>query len=201
MRELKQHIEIIGLDLSLTGSGWCSIDPSIDLVEYGEIKTESGQFTTRRARVMHIAGEIKHVITRAPLKHSIIFIESYAFSKRTNNLTQLGELGMIIRQLVYSKTKLDAIEVPNGSLKKFITGSGQGKKEDLKLASYKKYNVQYNVDFQGKSNNECDAFCLAVLGKSLLGLAGKLTAYEREAIITTYKGSKYEADQVLKEIF
>lgn len=200
MRKLKEHIEVIGLDMSLTGSGWCSIDPSIDLIEYGRITTEPGQFPTRRARVMYIAGKIKHILIRAPLKMSVVFIEDYAFSKKTTNIVQLGELGMVIRQLVYSITKFDAIEIHNCSLKKYITGSGQGKKEDLKLASYKKFNVKYGVDFQGKSNDECDAFCIAAMGVSMLGLSPKLTEYEKESILAVCKKAKYEVAQVLKII-
>lgn len=200
MKKLKNDVEVLGLDLSLTGSGWCRIDPSLDLVDYGEVITKPDQFKTRRGRITYIALEIAHQIIRCPTKQTFVFIEGYSFSKKTTSVVQLGELGGVIRVLVFSKTKLDAIEIPNTSLKKFITGSGQGKKEDLKLASYKKYNKKYHIDFEGKSNNKCDAFCIAVMGLALLGLTDKHTLTEKEAIKSTYKYSKYCMDQALNTL-
>lgn len=198
MKKLKNNIEIIGLDLSLTGTGWCRFFTSTEPIEYGEIITKPNEFPTRRARVNYIAFELYQFIVKQETPQ-IVFIEGYAFSKQTSSLTQLGELGGVIRQMVFSKTGIDAIEIPNTSLKKFITGSGQAKKEDLKLATYKKYYKKYGIDFQGKSNNECDAFCLAMMGKALLGLTDRLTKIEQDAVNKTYQHSRYTIDQA-KEI-
>ncbi len=195
--KLKTDIEIIGLDLSLTGTGWCMSSPDIKSLEYGEIKTKPDSFNTRRERVEYITKELICQIIKLPCKQLIIFIEGYSFSKQTSSLTQLGELGGVIRQMVYSKTGLDAIEIPPGSLKKFICGKGNAHKEDMKLAVFKKY----GMDFQNKSNDSCDAFALAVFGIALLRLSNnsKLTIPEGEALSSTYKYSKYSIDRV-KEI-
>ncbi len=198
--KLKTDIEIIGLDLSLTCSSFYRgriIKNNFSICECGDIKTKPDSFNTRRERVAYVAKKIALQLSLPSTQLLITCIEGYAFAVKTSSLTQLSELGGIVRQMVYSKTGLDAIEIPPGSLKKFICGKGNAHKEDMKLAVFKKY----GMDFQNKSNDSCDAFALAVFGIALLRLSNnsKLTIPEGEALSSTYKYSKYSIDRV-KEI-
>lgn len=168
---------IIGLDLSLTNTGWAALNigskelfnkktkksrGTIIAEEFGDIPTDPKKFTSRRERIGYIVLEACAKTGINTNSHAIVLVEE-AFAVHRSNAISTGELAGVMKQMIFNTIKLDAIEVANTSLKKFITGKGTGKKEDMKLALYKKY----DLDFQGLSNDSADAYGLARLGKAL----------------------------------
>lgn len=191
------RIQLIGLDMSLTGTGVCNC-----FIEHGKIvsapthtiTTAPKGFNTRRERIVHIIKRVRDTVFSS--YRQIFFIEMYAFAHKTSSVVQLGELGGQVRQFAYmTANKIEPIEIPIGSLKKFITGKGTGKKEDLKIAVYKKF----GEDFQNKSNDECDAYCLCRIGADLLKLVNrKLNLKEKESLEAVIKHSRYAYLQTME---
>lgn len=192
------RIQLIGLDMSLTSTGVCNC-----FIEHGDILsapthtiiTTPKGFNTRRERVVHIIKRIRDIISSSCTQ--IFLIEMYAFAHKSTNVVQLGELGGMVRQYAYKESGIEPIEIPIGSLKKYMTGKGTGKKEDMKLAVYKKF----KKDFQNRSNDECDAYCLCRLGADLLGLVErKLNKKENEALDAVVKHSRFQYLQTMELI-
>lgn len=194
------RIQLIGLDMSLTGTGMCSCftcNGVINKILTRQIVSKPNQFNTRRARIVHILKKIDEYVFFSSDYTTIFLIEGYSFASKTSSIVQLGELGMMARQYAYRKSGIDAIEVPIGSLKKYITGKGTGKKEDLKIAVYKKF----SADFQNKTNDECDAYCLCRLGLDLLNLVERrLNKKENEALDAVVKHSRFQYLQIMELI-
>jgi len=68
----------------------------------------------------------------------------------------MGALHYLIRIFLYRKKVKYKIIAP-GTLKKFVTGSGAAKKEQMLLHVYKRWGVEF------KTNDLADAFSLAQL--------------------------------------
>jgi crossover junction endodeoxyribonuclease RuvC len=91
----------------------------------------------------------------------VVVIEGYSFAGKFNNSLQY-ELGACLRMQLY-KEEIPFIEVPPTSLKKFVTGKGNAKKDLMLLHVYKRW------DFDTEDDNEADAYGLAQFGRALLG--------------------------------
>lgn len=77
---------------------------------------------------------------------------------------QIGELGGVIRVML-TEVGIKWIEVNPSLVKKFATGRGNAKKEEIAIAIYKRWGREF------LSNDEADAFVLAVIGQALVGLS------------------------------
>ena len=184
---------IIGLDLSLTNTGWAILEVgkkvrrergTIVSQDHGDIPAKPDKFKNRRERIGYIVQQVCEKTCLSIRSKAIVLMEEAVVVHRSNAISA-GELAGVMKQMVYNATKLDAIEIPNTSLKKFITGRGSGKKEDMKLALYKKY----DIDFQNLSNDASDAYGLTRLGKSLFDPMEKfeLKKFEEDVIAKLYK--------------
>lgn len=113
-----------------------------------------------RDRVMRVLSEFNV---------SNIAIEGYNMGRTSNqgSVYQIGELAGLIKVFLH-ENKYDFQLVPPTTLKKYITGSGAAKKEDMQEWIYKKYFLVFEDD------NEADAFALA---KVCLELGGELKKY------------------------
>ena len=172
---------VLGLDLSLTGTGVCLLSENNHIIKSIKTKPVDGKKMDRYVKILCGIREVTK--EHAPLA---IFIENYAFGvnpKNTSSIVNLGELGGIIK---YSFRAYPIFLVAPNTLKLFVTGKGNSKKEDMKLKSYKKYNREF------KTNDECDAFGLADLGGAVLDLWPERTyfSYELRAIETVEKGNE-----------
>ena len=145
--------QIIGLDLSLTSTGVAVYDEDTDCITTDVIKTCNKHTDTERYYT------ILHRISNYFISKNVFFIEGYSFGSfsKSSSMSKLIELGGIIKYDLWLKG-VPYIKVPPTTLKKFITGKGNAKKEDIKLAVYKKYGREF------KTSDEADAFSLVVLG-------------------------------------
>lgn len=137
----------LAIDPSLNGTGLAIGNKnSILLTETISIKKLKGM-----ERVEFIISRIKTLIFEHNIKE--VIIEGYSFGSRGRALFQLGELGGVIRYELF-KLGIEIKEIPPTSLKKFITGKGNAKKEEVLEGVNKKTNLNL------KDHNQADAVAL-----------------------------------------
>jgi len=91
----------------------------------------------------------------------LVLIEGYSFGSKFNHQIQY-ELGAVLRYSLW-QAGIPFVEVSPPSLKKFVTGKGNAKKDLMLLEVYKRW------DFDTGNDNEADAYGLAQFGRALLG--------------------------------
>ena len=170
-----EYSQIIGLDLSLTGTG-ISVLTNLG-AKTNVVKTSSKQPMMDRYKQI-----LASVLATADVGTSLYIIEGYSFGSfmKSSSLSNLMELGGIIKYELSLKGAPFYV-VPPTVLKKFITGKGNAKKEDMKLALYKKY------EFEFETSDEADAFALSILGAGIIKLKtpytqNQITKPENECI-------------------
>jgi Holliday junction resolvasome RuvABC endonuclease subunit len=143
----------VGVDQSYSGFAITAMDKSGN--HYTEVKKIEGDGVERlhKARAF-LLGFLDRYTVEA------IAIEGYAFGSQMANMA--GELGGMIRLALFDTYRFDnqtaafPLVVPPTSLKKYISGKGTGvKKNQILLAVYKKWNVEFNDD------NAADSYGLA----------------------------------------
>lgn len=157
---------ILGLDLSLTSTGYCVLHNK-EIGIKGTIKPKNRGMK----RLTYILEEISTITPFGSL--DLVVIEGYSFGSRAGQAFSIGELGGFIKQWIYS-TGTKTIIVPPQTLKKFVAGKGGFKKNMMMMKAFKKYGLEFNND------DECDAFCLAKMGEAYLN--GTEIKYEQEAL-------------------
>jgi Holliday junction resolvasome RuvABC endonuclease subunit len=114
--------------------------------------------------------DIKHHMSNVLQFKSIndVAIEGYAFGSQMANM--LGELGGLVKVTLHERGPYYPLIVPPTSLKKYVTGKGQGiSKSQILLHVYKKWGIDINDD------NAADSYALAHLVSGRHSLA-----YEKE---------------------
>jgi len=140
----------VGVDLSLTETGLVVLDRNFKILQ--QILVSTNPTVNIECRI----SEIKESIWKFFNKDSVIYIEGLSFGSRGGKMLELGGLHYYIRTHLYL-TGFDFKTVPPTSLKKFITGKGNCKKELMLLKVYKKFGIEFD------NNNLCDAYSLARL--------------------------------------
>lgn len=141
---------------------------SVCYVEYGRVKESTDDFTTNEVNIIKSA----HNLTKSIFHYLELWCKDYevwnvavegqvmsGFSKRQMfHLTDLVKLVSIIEYniLKHSKTKLTII--PPTSIKKYFTGSGRAKKEDM----IKEFHLRVqHFDDTGKIDDVVDSYALS----------------------------------------
>lgn len=98
-------------------------------------------------------------------------IEGYAFGSQMSNM--LGELGGVVK-LTLRDFGIYPLIIPPTTLKKYVTGKGQGiSKSQIMLHVFKKWGVEFSDD------NAADSFALAHLVSASASLAYEKEIYEK----------------------
>lgn len=163
----------LGLDLSLTASAAVLLeDGKIKLQEL--IKTKpSGKNPTEELHRLLLIREQLLLGDKLP---DIAVIEGLAFMARnTTALVQLAGLNYLVRELLWSKD-IPFVIVSPSTLKKFVTGRGNAKKDEMMLETYKRYHVTF------KNDNSCDAYGLAKIGEALISATPSITKDQDKTI-------------------
>lgn len=166
---------ILGLDLSLTNTGWYMLD---DTDKVGSINSD-GYVDVERLFYLETELETLLIGSEHP---ELAVIEGYSFASQSR-AHSTGEWGGIAR-LLLRKFAIKTYVVAPQSLKKFVTGGGQKSKgkEDMKLWAFKRWGLEFN------SNDECDACGLAMMGYAKFhrgeyeGLYGSLAVPQIETL-------------------
>ena len=103
-----------------------------------------------------------------------IFLEGYSFGSKFARET-LGEFGGILRWHLVDLDE-DLIEVQPTTLKKFVTGKGGAKKEQMMLK------CQTTWGYEAQGNDDADAYGLFRLGCCVCGLDEPTNQAQREVV-------------------
>jgi crossover junction endodeoxyribonuclease RuvC len=141
----------------------------------GEIKTPKGK--TGIPRALWLADQIEELIARHKVTRAVI--EGYSFASNFNQATMV-ELGTILR-LRLMQCGLDYLEVPPTSLKKFVSGKGNAKKDMMLLSVFQRFGVSCATD------NEADAVGLAFFARAYDGANLGLPQVNMEAVHALHK--------------
>ena len=171
---------VMGLDPSLTGFGVCAIGPAIQganvvthvqscvLVDPGK----GDEITRRFQRIHDLVAQLAPLVDRA--QPVLVTIEGYSFGSA--NASRLVELGAVVRRELLSF--VEVVEVTPAWVKQFAGGKGDAKKDQVRLAVYKRWG------FEAPTADEVDAFVLARIAQALIDLpaAGELTQQQRKVL-------------------
>ena len=173
----------VGLDLSLTHTGYAIVGDDGTVLSSGVIKSKpSGDKPIDETRrIVQIAEEAVQTIDKhCPANPDLVVLEGLAFMAQGTSLVQLAGLNYLTRILL-AEFKWPFIIVAPTSLKKFITGSGKGDKDMMMMSVFKNYG------FESMDNNECDAYSLAVCGMAVLGSPLRALIKPQEEVVTLLK--------------
>lgn len=150
----------IGLDQSYTGFGLVILLDGDDHPHDRLGKFDAAKFGSGVDRLLFIeewlATEIGDYVI------DWVCMEGYANGSKFGR-EAAGELGYAVKRYLRSRhpQRLLPTVVPPTSVKKFATGSGAAKKNEMLLAVYKRWGVEY------KNDNLADAFVLAKIAQAL----------------------------------
>lgn len=167
---------VCGLDLSINSTGLCLMSAD-DTMTVSIRNTPSVPFYEKiKSTVDSLRG---YLYRSLHLTESAVFIEDYAFGfgsgKNTSNLTQLAELAGIVKVYLHDRS-IPTFLVSPTVLKKWVTGKGTAKKDEMRLHLFKKHRVEFTT------TDECDAYGLADMGSCLLGTP---TNHSRDVLTKT----------------
>lgn len=150
---IKQEKYYVGLDLSLTGTGLIVLNQDQKIIEQKLISTKSNMEIEER--IMKIWDEIKFI--ENIIHRESIGIEgiSYGSSKNPIIFSELVALNFYVR-IKLKENNINPIIIAPTSLKKFVTGKGNIKKELMLKEIFKRWGADFN------DNNLADAYALAM---------------------------------------
>lgn len=148
-------MEILALDLSLTSTGYCHNG------EAGVIAVK----TTGAERLF----DIKHKVASLALNFSInaVVMEGYSFASRHSQAHSIGELGGVIRLLMW-EMEMPYIVVPPTCRAKFATGKGNASKNEVVSAVSARTGIVWS---NPGADDKCDAWILEEMVKTNYGLS------------------------------
>lgn len=178
----------IGMDLSITASGVVLLDRDLLIRSYHLVESTTGKPDI--VRLPEIASKIKETIQFIIEKgfdpeDTYVLLENYSYGSNTSHLTRLGELGgQIKKDLLDFGIPWHHIWVcAPTTLKKYVTGKGQGAKSQVMLSAYKKWGADFGDD------NLCDAYILARLMRHVI-IEHEPIKYELECLKAVAKMNK-----------
>jgi Holliday junction resolvasome RuvABC endonuclease subunit len=146
------YVDIVGLDLSLTRSG-------ISL-HYGA--THVRTYTLSTPDKLPLQERIDMLVKEVwpSIKTSFVFIEAHIMGGKGKSYDR-AEMAGVLKYIMW-KHKRPYFLIAPGTLKKWATGSGSGEKSPVLHMIAKK------TGFEGKNDDESDAYCAADMGYHLL---------------------------------
>lgn len=166
-------MRVVGIDQSYTGFGF-----SVD----GEAKKKSFPSSRYAGDIIRLCAIRSWFMDWLSLQKragiDLVVMEGYASAAKFGR-EMAGELGGVVKLAVYDVLHTEPLIVPPNSLKKFVTGKGTAKKNEMLLGVYKKWGQEFSDD------NQADAFALEQFGLAYLDMevgTGGWHKYEVEAI-------------------
>ena len=146
-----QPITIIGADLSLTETGICRLRTCSDNDKHITLTIKAASKGLPRLHTLR--EQFARVIEDA----DVVIIEDYAFAA-AGRIASIAEWGGIARMVCFD-AGVKILTVPPTTLKKYVTGRGNAKKDEMLLEVYKRWGQSFRND------NMCDAYALAKAGE------------------------------------
>ena len=139
----------VGIDPSINGTGIVVLDQNANIIEQ---KLFSIKSEIIEEALLKYEDEIKFIANMLTLQS--VYLEGPAYQATGQVILQMGALHYMTRLFLYRNNKNYKIIAP-GTLKKFVTGKGNSKKELMLLKVFKKWGVEF------EDHNLCDAYSLA----------------------------------------
>lgn len=173
----------VGIDPGLTALGWATPDGRSGLVEsklrgvarLDEIARQFVQILdgiTNGCQGSGIRCQVSDTANGLVAPQVFVAIEGYSFGAR-NQAHQMGELGGVLRLAMW-RERIPFVDVPPTMVKKFAGDKGNLKKDEMRLAVFKRWQREF------KSEHEVDAFVLAKIAEAVTRDVGGLTKPQRE---------------------
>lgn len=166
-------MNVVGLDLSTARIGFAAAD--------GQLLSISGHAGADDPyrRLHELAREVERAFALRPPRPDLVVVEDYALGKGPHvgimSKIRLGEIGGVVRMTLF-EMDVPMKLVPVGTLKRFATGNGNAKKDEMIRAAIR-------LGARGSVNDdEADAFHLRRMGRAAHGLEGVLESYEVDAL-------------------
>jgi crossover junction endodeoxyribonuclease RuvC len=156
----------VGIDPS-SKTGLAIIDKQGNIINTQDVTTKEKEDPQRFS-------DIAEKIIDELQPNDLIAIEGFSYGSKGKGVSFQYGLGWIIRHLLLERG-YEYTEVPPTSVKKFATGKGNTKKDEMVLPIYKKWG------FEHTSDNVRDAFVLAQMVKGIYD-SSNLTEYQKEAL-------------------
>jgi crossover junction endodeoxyribonuclease RuvC len=156
----------VGIDPS-TKTGLAIIDNQGNVINTQDVTTKVKEDPQRFSDIAEkIMDELE--------PNDIVTIEGFSYGSKGKGVSFQYGLGWIIRHMLIERG-YRYTEVPPTSVKKFATGKGNTKKDEMVLPIFKKWG------FEHSSDNVRDAFVLAMMAKGMYHTTN-LLEYEKEAL-------------------
>lgn len=175
----------IGIDQSLTGFAFSALDVDDQSKHLTWVYKSPYSGVERLVDIRQwLVDHLDYVHEQG---HSVMDIAMEGTVLASHAALVLGELSATVRLTIYDYWKSNSLQfpllVPPMTLKKFASGKGNAKKQEMLLQIYKRWNVEFNDD------NAADAYALARLGAGIYHSKG-LNSVEDE-VIEKMKDAKY----------
>jgi crossover junction endodeoxyribonuclease RuvC len=158
---------ILGLDLSLTNTGYCviQVDNGVaELLEKGSVKTTSKEILGKR--LDKISTVLSHLIEKYPITE---VVRERSFSNARIKSTQLiFMVNGACTMTLYRSGFPEVVEIAPTSVKKTISGNGRSEKEDL-IAHIEKYIGKTSFKNLDESDSVAVALTYCIQRKYLKG--------------------------------
>ena len=145
----------VGIDPSMNSTGLIILNKSSEIVLQETISSKSKE--SDELRIKYIGDEIVYNIQKFNTISNVC-IEGISYGSSGRGVAQQAALNFYIRILLINYD-IQYVVCPPTTLKKFVTGKGQCKKDLMMLKTYKKWGVEFD------NSDLCDAYCLARYGK------------------------------------
>lgn len=171
---------VMGLDLSLTGTGLVILDAEARILEHVAIQVGGRGMD----RVIAIEEAIRRRLSG--MEVALVAIEGYAYGvrRRQSHLADLAELGGVVKRRLIQEA-VPYVVISPAAVKKFATGKGNAGKDKVAVAAYKKWKVEF------ETADEVDAYVLARMALALL-TKHDVCKYEEEALANIKSGYRME---------
>lgn len=170
--EARREIRVLGIDPSLTATALVRLDERDNFAT----QVVKSKYTGVRRLI-----DVEQAVMQEAQGVNLVALEGYAFGAQASR-EALGELGGVLKCSLY-RSGIPTIVVPPTVVKKFATGRGNAKKDEMRLAVYKKWGVDEKAL---KTADEVDAYVLArialVVALRQAGREVELLKYEAEAL-------------------
>lgn len=173
---------VLGIDPSLTATGLVVFD--------GEKIVKQELLSSKLKGISRVIDlEQKFIKFMTENKVSLVCIEGYAYGMTDGSmLASLGELGGALRMYM-EKAGVRYLNVSPGTLKKFVTGKGNSKKQLMLMFTLQRWGIPFTDD------NLCDAYGLSRIAHTVLQHeAGEKVTKEHTIVVKGIKSYDQEVN-------
>lgn len=142
----------VGIDHSLINNGLVVLNKKAEIVDQKSFGSPDSKMLMEK-RLLNIMENFKFLLELRP---KMVYIEGPAFQASGRAVLEMGALHYLIRIFLFAH-KINYKIIAPATLKKFVTGKGNCKKELILLKVFKKFGVEF------EDHNLADAYSLARL--------------------------------------